>query len=92
MPSSSTFFSDPMLNALETAAVGEDGAGPGHEPMQTAQPLHCLDAGAQVQVISVAQDDSGSRGGNFLRGQGLDGGLGRHRHESRRCDNAVGRG
>src|ERR1051326_6212237 len=42
---------------LESARVGEDGALPAHEPMQTAHLADGIDTGAEIQVISVAEQD-----------------------------------
>src|SRR5690349_15081243 len=42
---------------LESAGVGEDRAGPGHEAMQSAEPPDQLVAGTKVKVIGVAEHD-----------------------------------
>ena len=42
---------------LVAAAVGQDGAVPLHEAVQTTGRLHHLRAGAEVEVVGVAQDD-----------------------------------
>ncbi len=41
---------------LEAAAVGQDRAGPVHEPVQAAEPLDPVGAGPQHQVVGVAED------------------------------------
>jgi hypothetical protein len=47
---------------LEAAGIGEDRSRPVHEPVQAAQPRDPLGAGAQHQVIGVAEDDLGAGG------------------------------
>ena len=42
---------------LEAARVGQDRPVPAHEPVQPAEALDALVAGAQVQVVGVRQDD-----------------------------------
>ena len=42
---------------LKSARVGEDRSVPVHEPMQSSDFLHYLDAGTQVQVVGVRQND-----------------------------------
>ena len=76
---------------LEAAGIGEDGSLPGHEPMEPAQPGDALRAGAQAEVIGVAQDhlDPGSL--QVTGGQGLHRALGTDRHELGRIDDAVRR-
>ena len=45
---------------LEAAGVGEDRPVPAHEAVQAAEPRDALGAGAQHQVIGVAEDDVGA--------------------------------
>ena len=78
--------------SLKAAAVGEDGAGPSHKAMQAAGPPDGGDAGAQVEVIGVAEDDLRAQAGHFLGSEGFDGGLGSDRHKGGGLDDAVGRG
>ena len=71
---------------LKSAAVGQDGAVPAGELVQTAHVGHQLVAGAQVQMVSVAEHDlcadvleilrrqaalDGTGGSNVLEGRGL---------------------
>ena len=71
---------------LESAAVGQDGAVPAGELVQTAQVGHQLVAGAQMEMVGVAQHDlcadvlqvmgrqaalDGTRGGHILESRGL---------------------
>jgi hypothetical protein len=60
-PSSVILRSVRQAHHLIAAAVGQDRAVPVHEPVQAAQPRHAFRAGAQHQVIGVAQDDVGAR-------------------------------
>jgi hypothetical protein len=54
--------------------------------VQPAQPRDALGAGAQHQVIGVAEDDVGARRAHVLRLDRLDGGGGADRHEGGRAD------
>ena len=87
-------FVDPakMLQAdpLKSAAVGQDGAVPHHESVQAADLLDQIDAGPQVQMVCVSQQDVGPDGVNVGGIEGFDGTLGRHGHECRRGHVAVG--
>src|SRR5436190_16817415 len=76
---------------LIPAAVGEDGALPADETVQTAAARDQLVAGAQVQVIGVAEDDL--RAGLFevALAHRLDASLRADRHERRRLHDAVRR-
>ena len=78
--------------SLETAAVGEDGARPPHEPVQAAQPVNGIHPRAQVKVVGVAQDNLRPQVHNLVGREGLDSGLGSHGHEDGRFHGAVGRG
>ncbi len=42
---------------LEASGVGEDGAGPAHETVQAAEAADELVAGAEIEMIGVAEDD-----------------------------------
>ena len=76
---------------LEAAGIGEDGAGPGHEAVESAPLTDALVPGTQKQVIGVGEDDLGVEVVNEVaRGERLDGGLGADGHENRRFDDAVG--
>jgi len=75
---------------LEPAAVGEDGAVPVHEPVETPVVPDQLVARTQVEVVGVAEDDLGPRLLEPRRGHGLDGSLRPHGHEDGRAHLAVG--
>ena len=76
---------------LEAAAVGQDGPGPAHKAVQSAQPVDRGHAGAQVKVVGVAQDNLRAQVHHLVGGQRLDRGLGSHRHKHRGGHGAVGR-
>ena len=42
---------------LKTAGIGEEGAGPGHEAVQSAELADQVGAGAEEKVVGVAEDD-----------------------------------
>ncbi len=42
---------------LEAAGIGEDGVGPGHEAVQSAELADEFVAGAQVEMIGVGEED-----------------------------------
>ena len=78
---------------LEAAGVGEHGAVPGHEFVQTAALLHQLVAGTQVQVIGVGKLHLTADVLQVLGAQrALDGTLGAHIHKYGGLDRAVGAG
>ena len=52
---------------LIPAAVGEDRMVPAHERMQPTRALDEVDAGAQREVICVAQQDVDARGAHLVR-------------------------
>ena len=75
---------------LETAAVGEQGALPAVELVQSAGGTQYLHAGAQVEVVCVAEDDFGvDLLAQFALVYGLDAAGGAHGHEDRGRDVAV---
>jgi len=74
---------------LKAAGVREDRPVPAHEGVEAAEPSHQLIAGAQPQVISVAQDDLGADLFELGGGHTLHGSLGAHGHEGRGGDNAM---
>ena len=76
---------------LEAAAVGEDRAVPVHEAMQAAHLGDEVVAGAEGEVIGVAEDHAGAGRFELVGRQALDGGLGADGHEDRRIDGAVRR-
>lgn len=76
---------------LETAGVGQDRPVPAHELVQTAQFFDDVCAGAQHQVVGVAEDNAGiDVVGEIGRGQALDRRLRADRHEDRCFHDAVG--
>ena len=74
---------------LEATRVGEDGALPVHEPVQSAMRADHFRARAQHQVEGVAEDDLRADGFQFLGRHGLDRAVGAHGHEGRRLDHAA---
>ena len=74
---------------LEAAAVGQDRLVPAHEFVEAAQPLHPLGAGAQHQVVGVAQDDVGAGRLDLIDRHRLDRGGGADRHEGGGADVAA---
>jgi hypothetical protein len=71
---------------LIAAAVGQDRAVPAHEFVQPAQPRHALRAGAQHQVIGIAQDDVRPGGAHVFHLHRLDRCRRAHGHERRGAD------
>ena len=76
---------------MKAAAVRQDGAIPTHELVEAAQRLHRLVAGAEVQVVGVAQLDLAAQLVPQVESvdAALDGGLGAHVHEHRRLYHAA---
>ena len=74
---------------LEAAGVREDRAVPAHEAVEAAEIPDALVARAQVEVVGVGEDDRGAGGGDLVRVERLDGGIGAHGHELRRLDHPV---
>ncbi len=75
---------------LKSAGIGEDGARPGHEAVQSAEGADELVTGAQVEVIGIAEEDLDVEIlGEVALGEALDGGLGADGHEDGRADIAV---
>lgn len=76
---------------LEATRVGEDGTGPVHEFVEAAEFSDQFVAGAEVQVIGVAEDDGGLE---FVvevaLGEAFNGALGADGHEDGGGDVAVG--
>ena len=84
-PEHHPFFGDlPHLSQaehLEAAAVGEHPPLVVHELVEAAGFPHQFRPRPQEQMVGVGQDHLGVHGIQFFRGQGLDRGLGPHRHE-----------
>ena len=77
---------------LETAAVGENGAVPVHEPVQAAHLLDQSVAGAHMKVVGIGKLHLAANGFQVVCREGaLNGPLGAHIHEYRGLDGAVGR-
>jgi len=76
---------------LETAAVGQNGLGPGDEGMQPAHRPDGFGSGAEEQVVGITEDQVGSEGRDLVMGQALDRALAGDGGESRRRDVSVGR-
>jgi hypothetical protein len=76
---------------LEPAAVGEHRARPPGEAVQASERMHHLGAGAQPQVVGVAEHDARVGGADLLHRERLDGADGADGHEGGRLDRAVGR-
>ncbi len=76
---------------LIAAAVGQDGTVPPDESMEASEPSYELVAGAQVEVVGVAEDDLGARFLDVLEERSLHRALRPHRHERGRMDDTVRR-
>ncbi len=76
---------------LEAAGIGEDGAGPVHEPVQPAQPLHPVRAGPEHEVVGVAEDQLRAGRAHGVAGHALDRACRADGHEHGRLDLAMGR-
>ncbi len=74
---------------LEPAGVGEDRPVPRHEAVQAAEVADQLVAGAEVQVVRVAEQDLRAEVAHLVRVERLDGPLRPDRHEDRRAHLAV---
>src|SRR3989442_766535 len=77
---------------LEAAAVGQDRSGPIDELMQSASGADDLEAGPDVEVISIAEDDLRAHLAQLARIDRLDAALGPDRHENGSVDDSVRRG
>src|SRR2546427_12191839 len=74
---------------LKSAAIGEDGTLPAHEPMQTPRALDDVGARPQIQMERVGQNHLGADLLDFFRGQPFHGGLRADRHEGRRAHDST---
>ena len=77
---------------LEAAGVGEHGAGPADEAVQAAHAADGFVAGAEVEVVGVAEDDLGAEDFEDVLGDGFDGAGGAHGHEDGGFDDLVWKG
>ncbi len=75
---------------LKASGVSEHGAGPADEAVQSAHAADGFVAGAQVEVIGVAEDDFGAQGFEDVLGNGLDGAGGADGHEDGGFDGLMG--
>src|SRR5581483_107862 len=89
------FFADlaqiAQAEDLEAARVGEDGARPGHEKMQTAKLADQVDSGPEVKMIGIAEQDLDAESFEHILRHAFDGGLRTDRHENGRFNGAVWR-
>ncbi len=76
---------------LEAATVGEDRRRPIHKAMKAAGSLDDFQAGTDVEMVGVAEDDLGAHLAQFAGVEGFDAGLGADRHEDGGVDDAAGR-
>jgi hypothetical protein len=75
---------------LESAGVGEHCARPANEAVQAAEAADEFVAGAQVEVIGIAENDFRTEGFESVLGDGFDGAGSADGHEDRSLDSAVG--
>src|SRR2546425_6684858 len=76
--------------ALEAATIGEDGAMPVHEEVQSTKIANQSGAWSQHQMVGVSKNDVRTSLAQLFRGDTFDAGLGADGHEDRRGDAAVG--
>ena len=74
---------------LKAAAVGEDRLFPVHKLVQSVSGADYVKAGAQIQMVCVAENDLRVHLVQFARVERLDAGLRADGHEHRRLDDAV---
>src|ERR1700722_1029341 len=74
---------------LKTAGIRKNCAGPGHELVQPAQFAVQLVAGAQIQMVSIRQQDLHAKVFEMLLGLSFYRRRSSHWHECRRIDYAV---
>lgn len=67
---------------LKPSGVGRDRMIPAHEGMQAPTAGDHVIAGAQIQMIGIAQDDFCSKVFEILGAERFDGALGANRHEN----------
>ena len=77
---------------LEAAAVGENRLVPIHELVQAAGGADDVEAGPQVKVVGVAQEDLRAHLAQLARIKRLDAGLRADGHEHGRLNDAARRG
>src|ERR1700690_782294 len=75
---------------LKSSAIGEEWAPPVDEFMKSAHLVYDFMARAQIEMISVAQDDLGADLAQFVGRHGFHRPLGAHRHECRGLHGSPG--
>src|SRR5579863_59298 len=75
---------------LIPAAVGKDGAPPGHEAMQATRLANDLVSGPQIEVIGVGKKNLDAQPLEFFLSDSLDAARRTYRHEGARLYHAVG--
>jgi hypothetical protein len=76
---------------LETAGISEQAAWPADESVQTAHPTNGFVAGAEIEVIGVAENDFGAKGLQDVLGDGFDGAGCADGHEDGGLNGLVGK-
>ncbi len=74
---------------LEAAGVGEDGLVPGHELLHPAELADGFDAGAEIEMVGVVEQDLNVELFEHVLRHALDRGDGAYRHEDGGSDLAV---
>ena len=74
---------------LEAAGVGEDGLVPGHELLHSAKLADGFNAGAEIEMVGVVEQDLDVQLFEDVLRHSLDRGHGADRHEDRSSDLAV---
>jgi hypothetical protein len=90
-PPSSIFLSRDRLYNLESAAVGQDGALPVHEPVKAAHGLDEPVSRPEVEMIRISKNHACSQFPDRFGQQALDRALGAHGHEGGGLHVPVGR-
>ena len=88
-PSSRDLAQLAQAENLKAARVGEHGARPTDKSVQPAHAPDGLVAGAQVEVIGIAENDLRAQRFEHVLRYGLDRSRRAHRHEDRRLDRPV---
>ncbi len=76
---------------LEPATIGEDWSSPANEWMQPARSADNIQAGANIEVIGVAEDDLSAHLAQFAGIQSFDAALRSDGHEDRGIHDSVRR-
>ncbi len=75
---------------LEAATIGEDGAIPVHEVVQSTKIANQLGAWSQHEMVGVGENDGRASLAQIFRGDAFDACLGADGHEDGCGDDAVG--